>query len=287
MRKHTIRRLLAGFVMLGALSACSNDSVTLPSTKDDKAPALPAVSTMKFDLDFFGVAAPAVDPQSLATGAPSDAMLMTITGDHENWINAYVRAMFITLTTYDLLEEPIGAFAYAIHSVPQKQNDGSYLWTYIFVDKSIEYSVFLYGTPKPSTVEWRLEVSSNDPALILNHFVWFAGETNNDDTGGYWQFFDPIDQTNGVQSVRIDFAKGAHENRLTLTVNGSGHENEGDVLTFTESRATGSIEYYDAGQSLTSSIIWHAGGTGSLTVPDYNGGVMACWDSEQRNVICQ
>lgn len=288
MSKHTIRTSLAGLFMLAALSGCSNDPVTPPDTNDNHAPALPAVSTMKFDLDFFGVAAPALDAQSLATGAPSDAMLQaTSGGDHENWINAYVRAVFIQLSTYDMLEEPIGAFAYAINSVPQKQDDGSYLWTYIFVDQSIEYSVFLFGTPHPSTVEWRMEVSSNDPAMLLNHFVWFSGESKNDDTGGYWQFFEPIDQTNGVQSARIDFVNGPHVDTLTLTVNGSGYENEGDALTFTDSRTTGSIEYYDASESLTSSIIWHANGTGSLTAPDYNGGAKACWDNEQRNIACE
>lgn len=288
MNKH-IRTSLAALVMWVALAGCSDDSVTLPKVNDDDgAPALPSISTMKFDLDFYGVAAPAVDEQSIASGTPSNAVLQTAAGgDHENWINAYVRAIFVHLTTYDMLEEPIGAFAYAIHSVAQKQSDGSYLWTYIFVDQTIEYSVFLYGTPNPETVEWRMEVSSNDPALLLDHFVWFSGESKRDDTGGYWQFFAPVDATNGVPSARIDFVNGTREDTLTLTVNGSGFENEGDILTFTDRRATGSIEYYDASESLLSSIIWHSDGTGSLTVPDYNGGATACWDSEQRNVACE
>jgi hypothetical protein len=255
---------------------------------NNQAPALPAVSTMKFNLDFYGVQAPTVDAQSLETGRPSDAMLQSAAaGDHENWINAYVRAVFIYLTTFDMLEEPIGAFAYAIHSVPQKQSDGSYLWTYIFVDKEIEYSVFLFGTPKLDTVEWRMEVSSNNPAQVLNHFVWFTGESKRDDTGGYWQFYVPVDETNGVPVVRIDWVNGLHEDTLTLTVNGAGLENEGDVLEFSDSKATGSIEYFDASENLTSSIVWHSDGSGNLTVPDYNGGAKACWDTEQRNVACE
>jgi hypothetical protein len=275
--------------MLAALSGCSNDSVTLPDDNDSgRAPALPSVSTMKFDLDFYGIDAPAVDAQSMATGTPSEALLQSAAGgDHETWINAYVRAVFVHLTTYDVLEEPIAAFAFAIHSVPQAQPDGSYLWTYIFVDQSIEYSVFLFGTPKPTTVEWRMEVSSNDPALLLDHFLWFSGESRRDDTSGHWQFFDPVDLTNGVPSAHIEWTRSRLEKTLTITVNGSGYENEGDVLTFTETRSTGSIEYYDASESLQSSIIWHADGTGSLTVPDYNGGATACWDHEQRNTACE
>lgn len=286
MKHSIIRTTLAGLFMWVALAGCSDDSVTRPEDTN-QAPALPSVSTMKFTLDFYGVAAPTVDAQSLETGRPSDTMLQSAAGDHENWINAYVRAVYIYLTTFDMLEEPIGAFAYAIHSVPQKQEDGSYLWTYIFVDKEIEYSVFLFGTPKLDTVEWRMEVSSNDPALTLDHFVWFSGESKRDDTGGYWQFFDPIDETNGVPSARIDWVNGLREDTLTITVNGVGYPNEGDILTFSDSRKTGSIEYFDASENLTSSIIWHSDGTGSLTVPDYNGGAQACWDTEQRNVACE
>ena len=286
MRHSIIRTTFAGLFMWVALAGCSDDSVTQPKV-DDKAPALPSVSTMKFDLDFYGVEAPAVDAQSLAAGVPSNAMLQNTGGDHENWITAFVRAVYMHLTVYDMLEEPIAAFAYAIHSIPQEQSDGSYLWTYIFVDKTIEYSVFLYGTPKSETVEWRMEVSSNDPELILDHFVWFSGESNQDDSGAHWQFFGPIDTTNGVPTARIDWVDGKHEDTLTLTVNGSGFENEGDVLTFSESKTTGSIEYFDASESLRSSIIWHSDGTGSLTVPDYNGGAKACWDTEQRNIACE
>ena len=71
-----------------------------------------------------------------------------------------------------------------------------------------------------------------------------------------------------------------------MTVNGSGLENEGDTLTFTEDGPTSSIELFDASADLTSSIIWHRDGTGSLTVPDYNGGATACWDTHQVNVAC-
>jgi hypothetical protein len=290
MRDSIIRSVLAGLLVCSTLSGCGDDSVTPPAAKDgDRAPALPAVSSMKFALDFYGVATPSLDQQSLATGKPSAALLQnTEAGDHSNWINAYVRAVFVYLTVYDLLDEPIGAFALAIHSVPQKQDDGSYLWTYIFVDKDIEYSVFLYGTPGPETVAWRMEVSSNNPAQPLDHFVWFSGESRQDDTGGYWQFFQPVDPTTGVATMRIDWTKaGAHEGTVKITVNGSGLENEGDTLAFTRSGPTSSIEYYDASADRLSSIIWHANGTGSLTVPDYNGGLTACWDHQQVNVACE
>ena len=59
------------------------------------------------------------------------------------------------------------------------------------------------------------------------------------------------------------------------------------MLTFTESKTTSSIEYFDASADRLSSIVWHANGSGSLTVPDYNGGATACWDHKQINVACE
>ena len=34
-------------------------------------------------------------------------------------------------------------------------------------------------------------------------------------------------------------------------------------------------------------IRWNADGTGSLKVPDYNGGEEACWDRWQENADCR
>ena len=289
MRTAIIRVCLTGMVLIGALSGCSDDSSRPDDVSQTTPPALPQVSTMKPALDFYGVELPTLDPQTLATGTPSDELLAT-TGDHSNFINAYVRAIFVLLGTYDLLDEPIGAFAVAMHSVPQKQDDGSYLWTYIFVDKDtdIEYSVFLYGTPHDDVVEWRMEVSSNNPAQPLDHFIWFTGESREDNTGGYWQFYTPVNETDGVEVVRVDWTNvSKHESTLTVTVNGDGLENEGDTLTFNEGKTTSSIEFYDASSDFTSSIVWHANGTGSLRVPDYSGGATACWDQHQVNVACE
>jgi hypothetical protein len=47
------------------------------------------------------------------------------------------------------------------------------------------------------------------------------------------------------------------------------------------------IDYTDASADVTSNITWYADGAGSLTVPDYNGGGTACWDTRQRDVACE
>jgi len=288
MKKQTTRWTAALCALAIVLAGCSgNDTITLPDNNDNGAPALPSVSTMKFELDFFGATAPELDGQSLVTGKPSAAMLESAAAaNRSNWINAFVRALYAQLVTFDALEEPIAAFALAIHSVPQALEDGRYLWTYIYVDKEtgVEYSIFLYGLPVGNSVEWTMEVSSNDPAQPLDHFKWFDGTSV--ETEGYWQFYEPIDETNGVEVARVDWTDTRALDRLLITVNGVGHENEGDTLEFTETHTEGMIEHYDASEGARCTVRWFADGTGSITCPDYNGGEKACWDEHQRDTVC-
>lgn len=271
---------------LALVAGCSDDTITVPGGGDETtgAPQLPPQSTMKIELDFFGIDTPQFNTAELAKTTPAEFLESTAAGDHTNWINAYVRAIWTHLLIYDLLEEPVGAFALAIHSVPQQQEDGSWLWTYIFVEDNVEYSIFLYGTPMTDRVLWRMEVSTNDLEAPLDHLVWFEGEVMKDDSNGYWQFYD----LDGSDLLRIDWENlSAVEHRLALTVNGEGHEDEGDTVEFYESATMGSITYYDASELLESEIVWYADGSGSLTVPDYNDGLRACWDQMQVNTACE
>lgn len=294
MRNITIRSTaVAAMLALAAVlvAGCSNDTVTSPDVGDQTsgAPELPALSTMKAEFDFFGVTPPALDERSIESGKPSDALLQyAAAASRTHWINAFVRVVFVQLLMYDALEEPIGAFALAVHSVPQPRSDGSYLWTYIFVDSDgTEYGIFLFGTPLSDRVVWRMEVSSNSPAMPLDHFVWFDGETMNDDSGGFWQFYDPVTATTGTETHRIDWTHGPTEGVVTITANGVGHPDEGDYLEIRNSGLTASLEHYDASADELSRIEANADGSGSITVPDYNNGQRACWDTSQIDTVCQ
>jgi len=282
--------LMAILLAVYLLPACTNEDPTGPADPGDPvgAPQLPPVSTMLFNLQLFNVEAPQVSARSLETGKPGDELLQAGAADRTNFITAFVGAVYVQLLTLDALEEPIGAFAFAIHSIPQHQDDGSWLWTYIFVDEGLEYSIFLYGTPSPGDqyVDWRMEVSSNDPSNTLDHFVWFDGRSYNDDSHGYWQFYDPSLPTPHA-SARIDWQNpSATEHRLAVEINGPDHPDDGDSLVFFESSFLCSIDHYDAGEDLESNITFYADGSGSLTVPDYNGGETACWNTEQINTDC-
>jgi hypothetical protein len=298
--KRTLGILMAMLLAVYLLPACSTDdeSGLVDPVDPVGAPELPPMSTMVFNVDFFDIEMPEVSQSSMETGKPGEELQMADAANRANFINAFVRAVFVHLLMFDALEEPIGAFAYAIHSVPQKQDDGSWLWTYIFVDNALEYSVFLYGTAGPGNeyVDWRLEVSTNNPDLPLDHFVWFDGRAYTDDNHGHWQFYDPVldppamassPATDGVETVRIEWQNPSRtEHRLRIDINGEGHPEEGDYLEFFESSFRATIDHYDASERLESNITFYADGSGSLTVPDYNDGVTGCWDTEQKDTDC-
>jgi len=275
-----MRRTLAhAMAVLGLLAVygCSDDPAA-PSPNTTGAPALPAASTMQMTMDFPGV------PSLTQT-----AGTVVASATHDNWINAYSRASFVVLSVYDHLEEPAAAFAAAIHSHPQKQEDGSWLWTYIFVDEESgdEYSVYLYGARGEEAVLWRMEVSSNDTEVPLDHFVWFAGESAFNGRSGWWQFYTPVDASSGVPSARVDWIRSLVERRLTILMNGEGLEGSGDSLDLHETVAQSSIHYEDVSAEESQNITWYPDGSGHLTAPDYNGGATACWDTDQADVACE
>ncbi|MGD8413010.1 MAG: hypothetical protein PVF33_02190 [Candidatus Latescibacterota bacterium] len=289
--KKTLGMLMAILFAAWMLPACSGDDGAGPTEPDypADAPQLPSVSTMMFDVQFFDIETPQVSQQAAETGKPTGGELLAAeSADRTHFINAFVRVLFLQLLMYDALEEPVGAFALAVHSVPQPQDDGSWLWTYIFVDEGIEYNIYLYGTPDTGDdhVDWRLEVSTNDPSNPFDHFVWFDGRTYNDDSQGYWQFYDPQLPAPHA-SARIDWENpSATEGRLVIEINGPDHPDYGDTLEFFESSFQCTVDHYDAGEDRRANITVNADGTGSLTVPDYNNGDRACWDTEQKNTDC-
>jgi hypothetical protein len=281
----------AAIVLLG-LAACSDDNNPV-STTTVVAPVLPDMSTMTMDLSFFGITGDGL------LRSRSDTGVAGVSATRRNWIEAVVRALHIQLLFYDGFREPIAAFAAALSATPQPQPDESWLWTFIFVEEETEYSIFLYGQVEDDHVNWRMEVSSNDPTFMLDHFVWFDGQSQRDETSGYWQFYTPVitpptsarlymvASTPGVQSVRMDWAKPTQgQQSLVVTVNEVGGADEGDVLSLTTSPNGSAIDYHNEDVQQDHNITWYPDGSGSITVPDYNDGQKACWDTDQEDAPC-
>ena len=122
-------------------------------------------------------------------------------------------------------------------------------------------------------------------------------------SSGYWRFYTPVgyvpaasagafDETGvstpGVPSIRMDWSHASgNVHELLILVNEEGSEDEGDSVLFHDSPSVKYIELTDVSAGETYDIEWYPDGSGSLMVPDYNGGQRACWDTRQDNIDCE
>ena len=287
---------LIGLAALMILTGCNSTGPLQPVEKDTP-PVLPSASTMKPDYSLFELAA--AKESSIVNKTPGPELLAEYP-TKLNYINAAVRVLFVELVVFSSLQPPVAAFAVALNSVPQKQPDGSWLWTYIFVDGEIEYGIYLRGKDAGDHNEWSMRVSSSNPEMLLDHFLWFEGEAQKDNSSGYWQFYEPVETvpavyladtdaaaTPGVTSVRIDWENLPGDiHTLSILVNLAGSPEEGDNVEFYVSPASSRMLFFDASENGSGAIVWYLDGSGSITVPDYKDGQEACWNSQQFDIDC-
>ncbi|MBD3179932.1 MAG: hypothetical protein GF417_10195 [Candidatus Latescibacteria bacterium] len=296
-KRRRILGVLSLFILL-ALTGCSGEDTVGP-LEDQKAPVLPPVESMSMDLGLFHSAG--IDRQQVYAAGTEGYDIESEQVFRKNFLNAAVRALYLEVVVYSAMVDPVAAFAVASHSVPQRQDDGSWLWTYIFMEEGVEYSIFLYGKPGKDYSTWRMEVSSSHTGSPMDHFLWFEGEMLNDESGGWWQFYEPAEEgpvqyasesqdmsTPGEETIRVNWENtSGSSGSVTFLVNRVSDPAMGSTLTFSETEESGSIEYYDASKGATGSIIWYQDGSGSISWPDYNGGELSCWDTAQIDTICR
>jgi len=290
--------LLAAVLVFGWCTGCSQDS-SIVSPNESKAPELPSSSTMSMDATLFDSAE--VDMLAMQSGDYGDLALAAHPESKLNFFNAAVRVLFVNVVVYAALVEPVAAFGLAAHSIPQPQSDGSWLWTYIFVEDNIEYSIFLNGKNMGDYTEWKMEVSSTDSLEAFDHFLWFEGQVQRYEPSGYWQFYRPEEElpglmmagtgyalsTPGIPCIRIDWEDlESDEHELVFLINEVGAPAEGSTLTYFESPSLASVAFYDSQTEDSGTIVWYPDGSGSIQWPDYENGEQRCWDVLQYNAEC-
>ena len=257
--------LLAVFGLLALhTTGCSGDATDPVGAPTAQAPALPDPETLSFDFHFFDGAA------DLEKGA----------GIHDNFINAYLRAVVLQAVAELTLAAPVGTFAVALHTVPVAQEDGAWVWSYTWTGYRYPIRVALRGLPAGDHVQWEMRVGAGNAEPTE---LWFEGSTSGDGHEGRWLFHDLDDP---ARPVCGEIAWGRDEAGRFLRVHQprAGEQRRHAAL---QRRRSGLRHHLRARHRRASSFIrWHADGTGSLQVPDYNGGAEACWDTWQENVVC-
>ena len=266
---------LAALLLGAALFAGCGTDATEPTPTADAAPALPNPDGFRVDLAFFSQTAKALELDG--TGSADKF-------GRANFTNAYLRAVIVSAMTDLVLTPPIAAFALALHTVPNHQPDGSWLWVYTFVNGPEEAQVRLRGEVMGDQVLWQMRVTVHDGHHDLNQALWFDGTTRNDGADGVWTFYD-LDQPTAPAAAELEWhhADASHE----LTLRAMLGDDAGDELAFSVVGDEHRIDYADAATAGAWFLRWDAAdGTGSLRVPEYNGGLEACWDAQQYDIDC-
>lgn len=247
-----------------SLAGCSEDSAPPTAVDTASAPVLPKADNLQFDFSFFDAA------QKMDKTA----------GEYDNFVNAYLRTVVLGAVAHLVLAAPVGTFEAALNTVPVAQDDGSWIWGYDWQYGPDPIHVSLRGLPNGDVVEWEMSLS---PIGSDYSVVWFDGTTNGDGEEGHWTLYD-LDTEGTPVSGSISW--GRTENGDFLEFTGLDDDGLNDTLRFADNDPDFQITYTPGDGSDLSFIRWHADGTGSLMVPDYNEGLEACWDVYQRNVDC-
>jgi len=265
---------LALIALMISAVGCSNDSTTSPGgdqTQNDKAPTLPDAELLDFDFSFFD--------QGKALEKSADFT-------KQNFINAYLRVVGLTVLTELVLAPPVTAFAVALHNVPSLQPDGSWIWDCSPRRNRPPTGVRLRGLPISDGVEWELRVtlpvSHETP---LDNEIWFTGVTRLEGTEGHWTFYDPTLPGDPLVA-ELDWGDGVMGRYLMLTCREG--DDDGDTLAFYDDDPVNSIIYTDHSEGQEWYIRWNeVDNSGSLMVPEYNDGEVACWDENLDDVECE
>ena len=269
--RHSLRSVtgllaLANILLLVTLNlaACSDTSTAPENDPATSAPVLPEAETLSFDFRFF-----------TESDLPAKAA-----GDHDHFVNAYLRAVVLDAMGRLVLAAPVSAFSAALNTTPVPDEDGSWVWSYDWTDGQEVVTIVLRGLPDGEQVAWSLGLRPSGTDQV---FEWFHGTTMDDGQTGHWSFRD------------LDDPEFPVVGEISWGLLGDGHflqflsleeDSHGDTLRFEDRDPEYAILFTEGLNNQISHIRWNADGSGSLRVPDYNGGLQACWDTYQRNTVC-
>ncbi len=270
--RHSLRSVvgtlaLASILFLLALNltACSDSTTDPVAEENTTAPTLPPADQLVFDFSFF---------------AEPDAAVKA-DGTYDHFVNAYLRVVVLDAMAHLVLAAPVSAFSAAVNTVPQVEDDGSWVWTYDWIQGSDSVTIVLRGLPVDDTVHWSLGLRPRGSEVT---YEWFYGETGSAGQSGLWSFRD-LDEPGFPVSGEISW--GSVDGGTFLQFHSLEEDSFGDILRFEDRAPDYSVVHTDGLSGISSFIRWNDNGEGSLRVPDYNEGLEACWDQYQQNTVCR
>ena len=291
----TIQKRLPMIVIVCALSmviGCGEDADEIIEAGDiSDAPPLPPDISMAMDLTIFS-GGETVVPEIPVPGNPGQAGPGAETPIYgQNFANAATRVSIINAAVVSALTFPAGLFMSAKENEPVLQSDGSWLWDY-----SVEYDYFLVNAKLTCVEEgdkssWSMKTSIDSPIVTVEEFEWYTGVCTQDNTSGSWQFFDMFTPDEHNPTAKIDWSIQPLTGEARLDIENTDTRETcdytGDVLEYSLNIEMASMSFIDISEGEIWKIQWdNQTGAGSLTVPSYNNGEEACWDSGKQDAAC-
>lgn len=255
----------AAAVLFALLTAACGDGTGV----EGDPPVLPAAESMELDLSFFdNGASPA------PSAAPSQAAGL-------NWFAAAASVAVANVAVVIHTAIPLATWRAALAQDPVFE-DGRWHWRFSTQENGQTYGGDLTAFVEEGDLIAEMRISSS--ALQLDDFLWYTGTAPVGGTTGSWEFFSPQSPTTAVG--RIDWE---HPGTLVWTVTfvATSGPDIGDELTYEVNGAARGVSFFDASAGTTVDIEWNATtNVGSITAPNFNGGVKACWDATLANTTC-
>lgn len=259
-------------LMLISVAACSDDP-TSPDAGDP--PELPPLTTMTGDFSFFGSPSQSASPSALEAGA-----------SNANFANAALRVFAAQVVTTATLAVPVAVFAATANNTPTFEDDDLWHWRFTAMHAGETYMSHLSGRIQGNDVVWSMAVTSPTHDPPLDEFTWYGGVGRVDRSSGTWTFYDPSSPSTATEVLTIEWTHvSATDHGWQATVERG--EGSGDVLSATVDGSNRLLTFQDASEGTFVEIYWNAAdGSGYLIAPGYNGGVQACWDTNQEDAAC-
>ena len=145
---------LAALMMLFALNlgGCSDENASPTALPQTTAPILPDPAELQFDFSFFDKAADLDKNDG---------------GIHENFVNAYLRAVLLGAIAELTLAPPVATFSAALHTVPVAQDDGAWIWSYDWNDYNKQFGNAVVGFGAVEIVTINLSLKAHPSALAV------------------------------------------------------------------------------------------------------------------------
>ncbi len=261
------------------VAGCSEDEPTLPERPD--APEIPPLSTFLMDFDDFS-------PADTSALVPRETMPQVAILSHDNWGWAALNVGIWNLIVTVGMAVPVATFAESFNHEPERQPDGSWLWTYDLTVAGIVHTAELYGSIDNDGTDWEMYVSKQG---FYQDFLWYSGEADLFLTEGTWTLNKHPEEP--IPFIFIEWHRNLQDDTADIKYTNivpESPENGGYIFfgTTTDTTHNAFYDIYDKVHDNHSDIEWHrATKDGQVKDPDHYGDESwHCWDSSLEDIEC-